>query len=155
MQLCALRSFISVEVPQLRGIPPFGDNAPRVLFYKSGAEQLRAAFAEIEAAGLLAEVRQWCGSYRLTRSGTCIRWIRRIRTMMHLANDRGNGRVEGHERGVGRVDKVGLRGVHRSGGHLLTPYALIVAICDPVNFCGAIELGEVGSSRSQWKRSCR
>jgi hypothetical protein len=46
----------------------------------------------------------------MTRSGTCIRWIRRIRTMMHLANDRGNGRVEGHERGVGRVDKVGLRG---------------------------------------------
>ena len=30
--------------------------------------------------------------------------------MMHPANDRGNGRVEGHERGVGRVDKVGLRG---------------------------------------------
>jgi TIR domain/D-alanyl-D-alanine carboxypeptidase len=71
-------NIIKVEVPQLSGIPSFGGvlgNVPRIPFHKFGAEQLRAAFAEIESAGLLTQVHQWCGSYvqgRLIRGSRSI-----------------------------------------------------------------------------------
>jgi hypothetical protein len=68
-------NIVKVEVPQLSGIPPFGGNIPQIPFYKSGAEQLRAAFAEIESVGVLAQVHQWCGSYvqgRLIRGGSIL-----------------------------------------------------------------------------------
>ena len=56
-------NIISVDIPQIRGVSPLGDS-PHIPFYKNGADQLRAAFKEVDSAGLRAELREWCGSYR-------------------------------------------------------------------------------------------
>jgi hypothetical protein len=53
---------VSVRVPQLNAITG-GSAQSGVQFYRGGAEQLKAAFAEIETAGLSSQVKEWCGSY--------------------------------------------------------------------------------------------
>lgn len=58
------RNIITVHIPQLKGIPTYGAAfSGNVQFYKHAAPQLKAAFAEVEKAGLLKRVIFWDGSF--------------------------------------------------------------------------------------------
>jgi hypothetical protein len=54
-------NIVPVAIPQLRNVP--GANNGTIYFYRGAAAQLQAAWAEIEAAGLLDRVKIWNGSY--------------------------------------------------------------------------------------------
>ena len=57
-------NIITVTIPQLADVPSFTGGEPsQVQFYKDGADQLRAAFSEIESKGLRGEIKEWCGAY--------------------------------------------------------------------------------------------
>lgn len=54
-------NIVPVEIPQLAELAkPAGVT---VLFHRKGTAQLRKAFDEVEAAGLLPTIEQWCGSF--------------------------------------------------------------------------------------------
>jgi hypothetical protein len=53
-------NIVTVNIPQLATVQGGTGN---VRFYKGGARQLKAAFDEIQAAGLLDQIHDWCGSY--------------------------------------------------------------------------------------------
>ncbi|HEX8685707.1 MAG TPA: M15 family metallopeptidase, partial [Pyrinomonadaceae bacterium] len=55
------RNIETVDIPQLRGVP--GAGSGRVQFYRGAAAQLKAAWAEVEDAGLLGRVKVWNGSF--------------------------------------------------------------------------------------------
>jgi hypothetical protein len=61
-------NIIRVPIPQLNNVKDGPTQG--VQFYKEGAEQLKAAFAEVESAGLRGQIKEWCGSFfpRLERS---------------------------------------------------------------------------------------
>ncbi|GEM_PF-1223834 len=58
-------NIISVPVPQLNGIPSYGNSrcGGTVRFYRGAADQLRAAWAEVERQGLMNRVIFWGGSW--------------------------------------------------------------------------------------------
>lgn len=61
-------------IPQLKGVPTYGGNkfSGNVRFYKPAIPQLKAAFSEVERAGLKDKILFWDGSFvpRLVRGGT-------------------------------------------------------------------------------------
>lgn len=58
------RNIITVQVPQLAEVPSFsGQPVTAVRLHRGVAKQFQAAFAEIEAAGLMDEISLWCGSF--------------------------------------------------------------------------------------------
>lgn len=71
------QNIIRVNVPPLRGVPTYGQGpshsvgsfSGRVSFYRGAADQLQAAWAEVEARGLMDRVLFWDGSFvpRLVR----------------------------------------------------------------------------------------
>jgi pimeloyl-ACP methyl ester carboxylesterase len=60
-----------VDIPQLAAV---GDGTTGIKFYKPAANQLQAAFDELQKAGLMNQIHEWCGSYapRLIRGSTTI-----------------------------------------------------------------------------------
>ena len=60
-----------VDIPQLAAI---GAGTNGIKFYQPAAKQLQAAFDEIQKAGLMNQIHEWCGSYspRLLRGSTNI-----------------------------------------------------------------------------------
>jgi hypothetical protein len=54
-------NIVPVSIPQLRDVP--GANNGMIYFYRGAAAQLQAAWAEVEAEGLLDRVKIWNGSY--------------------------------------------------------------------------------------------
>ena len=58
------KNIVTVNVPQLAGTPTYGgDCSGKIRFHKKAAAQLKAAWQEIEDAGLLGRVLQWGGSF--------------------------------------------------------------------------------------------
>jgi hypothetical protein len=57
-------NIISVEVPQLNGIPTYGSNLKgRVRFHRLAARQLQTFFTAVQAAGLATLIKFWDGGF--------------------------------------------------------------------------------------------
>jgi len=54
------QNIVIVNIPELASV---GAGTTDVKFYKPAAKQLKAAFDEIQQAGLMGEIHEWCGSY--------------------------------------------------------------------------------------------
>lgn len=62
----AAANIVEVEIPQLKGVPLLGSDtrfSGKVKFHKLGAQALKDAFAEVEAAGLRDRIKDWGGSF--------------------------------------------------------------------------------------------